>query len=536
MAATAAPALSKAARRRQRKLANKKKVQSQIRQSTERAKSDEAQGDRRKEEEDVVVEYVYQSEGNPQDAASSEFQEIFKRFAESGGRPGESQDVASSGDPEDQQPSTSDGKAVPPPPAEEKAESRRRRRLCRRPPIATLKQLCSNPEVVEVWDANAEDPELLVQLKSHRNTVPVPAHWSQKRSFLHGKRGIEKPPFKLPDFISATGIEDMRQTGDHAGEDESKLKSKSRERLNPKMGKIDIDYQVLHDAFFKHQKKPKLSHFGDVYYEGKEFEVELKQKRPGSLSREACIALGMAQDDQGGAKHALPLPPPWLINMQRYGPPPSYPSLTIPGLNAPIPEGCSFGFHPGGWGAPPVDETGTPLYGDVFGLARRKGSGKARAEAMALEWGAMDSEEESESEYEEVENPEDLESDLDMDSEDDQMAVDHGDNEDAANEKKPADLGLEGETTINLRKEPQSGFESEKPAPELYRVLEEKCKSVGKGDFMGSDKVYVMGESAAGGRNQQQQEDEGQQGERTPAPQQQQEKKKEKKKGKEFKF
>ena len=72
-------------------------------------------------------------------------------------------------------------------------------------------------------------------MKSHRNTVPVPAHWSQKRSFLHGKRGIEKPPFKLPDFISATGIEDMRQTGDHAGEDESKLKSKSRERLNPKM-------------------------------------------------------------------------------------------------------------------------------------------------------------------------------------------------------------------------------------------------------------------------------------------------------------
>ena len=31
-------------------------------------------------------------------------------------------------------------------------------------------------------------------------------------------------------------------------------------------------------------------------------------------------------------------PPPWLIAMQRYGPPPSYPNLKIPGLNAPIPE------------------------------------------------------------------------------------------------------------------------------------------------------------------------------------------------------
>lgn len=54
--------------------------------------------------------------------------------------------------------------------------------------------------------------------------------------------------------------------------------------------------------------------------------------------------------------------------MQRYGPPPSYPNLKIPGLNAPIPEGCSFGYHAGGWGKPPVDENGKPLYGDVFGV------------------------------------------------------------------------------------------------------------------------------------------------------------------------
>ncbi|RZS15562.1 hypothetical protein BHM03_00047405 [Ensete ventricosum] len=40
----------------------------------------------------------------------------------------------------------------------------------------------------------------------------------------------------------------------------------------------------------------------------------------------------------------------------RYGPPPSYPHLKIPGLNAPIPPGASFGYHPGGWGKPPVDE------------------------------------------------------------------------------------------------------------------------------------------------------------------------------------
>ena len=116
---------------------------------------------------------------------------------------------------------------------------------------------------------------------------------------------------------------------------------------------------------------------------------------------------------------SLPVPPPLLLHMQRYGPPPSYPNLKIPGLNAPIPtvhmllcpgveeeysslffhylslfvclslplslslslsallscnprffaQGASFGYHPGGWGKPPVDELGRPLYGDVFGTA-----------------------------------------------------------------------------------------------------------------------------------------------------------------------
>lgn len=56
------------------------------------------------------------------------------------------------------------------------------------------------------------------------------------------------------------------------------------------------------------------------------------------------------------------VPPPWLLNMQRYGPPPAYPNLKIPGLNAPIPEGASFGYHPGGWGKPPVDEVLVACY------------------------------------------------------------------------------------------------------------------------------------------------------------------------------
>lgn len=35
----------------------------------------------------------------------------------------------------------------------------------------------------------------------------------------------------------------------------------------------------------------------------------------------------------------------------------------------PIPQGAQWGYHPGGWGKPPVDEYNQPLYGDVFGIS-----------------------------------------------------------------------------------------------------------------------------------------------------------------------
>jgi len=54
--------------------------------------------------------------------------------------------------------------------------------------------------------------------------------------------------------------------------------------MNPKLGKIDIDYEVLHNAFFKFQEKPTMSRHGDVYYEGKEDEVKMNSYRPGKLS------------------------------------------------------------------------------------------------------------------------------------------------------------------------------------------------------------------------------------------------------------
>ena len=59
-------------------------------------------------------------------------------------------------------------------------------------------------------------------------------------------------------------------------EENKKLKQKQRDRMQPKVGKLDIDYQVLHDAFFKHQTKPHLTRLGEIYYEGKEFEARVR--------------------------------------------------------------------------------------------------------------------------------------------------------------------------------------------------------------------------------------------------------------------
>lgn len=235
-----------------------------------------------------------------------------------------------------------------------KGLSKRQKKLRGRMSVAKLKTLVTRPDVVEACDTTAPNPQLLVYLKAYRNTVPVPRHWSSKRRYLAGKRGVEKPPFKLPEYIEATGIAKIRQAIVERDAERSR-KATSRLKLQPKMGKLDIDYQVLHDAFFKYITKPPLLKHNDLYFEGKEMEVKMNHKKPGILSAALKEALAMPDD----------YPPPWLFNMQRYGPPPSYPTLKIPGLNAPIPFGCEYGFHAGGWGKPPVDEYGQPLYGDI---------------------------------------------------------------------------------------------------------------------------------------------------------------------------
>ncbi|EPS67905.1 hypothetical protein M569_06869, partial [Genlisea aurea] len=438
-------------------------------------------------------------------------------------------------------------------PQKDKGVSNKKKKLQRRMKIAELKQISTRPDVVEVWDATASDPKLLVYLKSYRNTVAVPRHWCQKRKFLQGsccctngaltcrclqggslrpffclsswggsnisclgklliyfstsvidfqgKRGIEKQPFQLPDFIAATGIEKIRQVSFIAyieKEDSKKLKQKQRERMQPKMGKMDIDYQVLHDAFFKHQTKPKLTTHGDLYYEGKEFEVKLREMKPGLLSHDLKEALGMPE----GA------PPPWLINMQRYGPPPSYPHLKIPGLNSPIPPGAKFGYGHGDWGKPPVDEFGRPLYGDVFGVLQQdKPNYEEEPVDKSKHWGDLEEEEEEEEEEEQEEEDQVEEEEL----QDGIKSVDSLSRFFSCNcflrfshrgfyssriyiyacLSLSTPTGVETPDVIDLRK--QQRKEPDRP---LYQVLEEKEEKIAPGTLLAPSHTYLINTGA----------------------------------------
>ena len=80
--------------------------------------------------------------------------------------------------------------------------------------------------------------------------------------------------------------------------------------------------------------------------------------------------------------------------MQRYGPPPAYPNLRIPGVNAPVPDSVHYGM-----GKLFTDERGFTVYSDCHGLNKAIYSKRSMQRAH---WGEL-REDEQESEEEEDE-------------------------------------------------------------------------------------------------------------------------------------
>lgn len=320
----------------------------------------------------------------------------------------------------------------------------------------------------------------------------------------------------MPDFIVKTGITDIRSA---VAEDESKMsaKQKNRSRVGPKMGAMDVDYRTLYDAFFKYQTKNshKLTSFGDLYYEGKEFETNSKSYPVGILSDRLREALGMTTTPNSVC------PPPWLIHMQRYGPPPSYPNLKIPGLNAPIPHGASYGYHVNGWGKPPVDAFGRPLYGgnpfdttansdpmkdsdvmfstmtmtgtagDNIAIVTSDGKTVGRKSWGALPTAQFDNEDEEEEEDDDMEDESSSEEESSGEEEEEEGQEEEITNEEEIKKEKPEIVVAP--PTLELRK---GGEETPMPPPPqpLFTVLQQAAadKEKQSGAVFTSDTTYVL--------------------------------------------
>ena len=358
--------------------------------------------------------------------------------------------------------------------------SKKQRKQMNKLSVAQLKSMVQKPELVEWTDVSSTDPRLLIAIKGAKNVIPVPTHWSLKREYLSSKRGIEKPPFALPKFIQETGIAEMRDAVLEK-QAEMTMRQKQRERVQGKLGKLDIDYSKLYDAFFRRQTKPELTRYGEVYYEGKEFETNLVNLKPGELSEELRDALSMAPGH----------PPPWLINMQRFGPSPSYPSMRIPGVNAPIPPGSSWGFLPGQWGKAPVDDAGKALFGgDLYGMSVLEEQQQSTHTGEPVErniWGALRAEGESEDEESDEEEEEDEDEE---DGEEDASGIQTSMTTASA---MPSEVGgtesIGGEFT--LRKQ-RKGIETEEPGPprSAGQVLPEK--NIAATGFFGGEHAYDL--------------------------------------------
>jgi splicing factor 3B subunit 2 len=131
----------------------------------------------------------------------SEFGSVFARFTERSQRrvdldEEEMEDLKNKQQPEID---LDDEENLPGP--EEGRLSKKKQRKASRMTVAQLKQMVEKPEVVEWVDVSAPDPFMLVSVKSTRNTIPVPSHWSRKSAYLSQKKGFDKQPFELPGLM-----------------------------------------------------------------------------------------------------------------------------------------------------------------------------------------------------------------------------------------------------------------------------------------------------------------------------------------------
>lgn len=129
------------------------------------------------------------------------------------------------------------------------------------------------------------------------------------------------------------------------------------------------------------------------YFEGKEDEVKMKTFKPGKISSALRNALGINDYN----------PPPFLTNMQRYGPPPAYPNFKIPGVTSSLSENAIYNIYLGKEAGEDLTQFASQGFYGGFKPNPEDNAGKEEIDVNTL-WGEFaeeEFEEEEEIDYEE---------------------------------------------------------------------------------------------------------------------------------------
>lgn len=234
------------------------------------------------------------------------------------------------------------------PPAS-KAESKRLR--ANRLPF--LKMLSRNPAFVTMDDTQATYARLNVLLKCSNNIVNVPEHWKFRSGvFLSSKVPkyaivhSSQREYVLPRVIAELQV--ARQSVDQyrlAQRQTAKQAARTNLKVSTSSLSNNLDIDTLYVVFLSDK-----SLFRGPVLGGTQLYDERGSSMVGTfirkeLSPELMNALGMA-DNQ---------PPPWLHRQQGLPLPQWLEQESIPGLTAPLPQGCHYGFDALGWGEKPTN-------------------------------------------------------------------------------------------------------------------------------------------------------------------------------------
>lgn len=205
--------------------------------------------------------------------------------------------------------------------------------------LIDLKLYSNNPNLVSRKDLNAPFPFLLVKIKSDFNIVNFPFN-SETNGEIISRSSLNQSKYVIPPNVLLANISALKKI-DFENQ-EKKIKKMKIGELSKAIIKINVDYQKMHDSFFKYDYEPKLSIYGEIFgnNNGKKnhdrFSLSKEKifynSENGIISNSLKKALGIEKFPNGQ------IPFPWIKKMRKFGLPPAYSGIKIMGINKEFPK------------------------------------------------------------------------------------------------------------------------------------------------------------------------------------------------------